>query len=151
MRNWEEISPCPSFHAFTGCESMSSFFSKSKKSAWATAVLYPDATETFLHFATHPYDPIDCTSPHFSVLEKFTVISYHKESTLLTVNEACRHIFARTTSLCKIFHQHRMLFSSTQGGLFIKVGFGKQVSIQSKMFLHLMAGAGQSLKQLGLQ
>ena len=30
----------PSFHAFTGCDSTSSFFGKSKKSAWATWVSY---------------------------------------------------------------------------------------------------------------
>ena len=54
--------------------------------------------------------------------------------------------FARKTGLWKIFHQHRMLFSSTQGGISIKVAFGIQISIQSKVFLHLKAGAGQKDK-----
>ena len=69
------------------------------------------------------------------------MIMYHKESTLLKVNEVRRDLFARKTSLWKIFHQHRMLFSNTQGGLSIKVAFGIQVSIKSKMFLHVKAGA----------
>ena len=59
----------PSFHAFTGCDSTSSFFGKSKKSAWATWVSYPDATEAFLHFATHPHEPIDCTSLSWRALQ----------------------------------------------------------------------------------
>ena len=126
------------------------FCGTSKKSALATWVSYPDATEAFLHFATYPYEPFDCTSPYFSLLERFTVILYHKESTLLTVNKKLIDIFfVRKTSLWKIFHQHRMLFSSTQGGLSIKVAFGIQVSIQSKIFLHLKAGAGQRMRILG--
>lgn len=85
----------PAFHAFTGCDTTSSFFGKSKKSAWATWISYPEATEAFLYLAAHPYEPTDCASQHFLTLERFTVVLYHKESTLLSVNEARRQLFCK--------------------------------------------------------
>ena len=89
------------------------FVGKSKKSAWATWVSYPDATETFLHFATDPYEPIDCTSPHFSVLERFTVILYHKESTLLTVkkNKSLENLPPAQDALLQ--HTRRAIYQSS--------------------------------------
>ena len=52
-------------------------------------------TEAFLYLVKHPYELIDATSPHFLTLERFTVILYHKGSTLLSVNEARRHLFCK--------------------------------------------------------
>ena len=85
----------PPFHAFTGCDTTSSFFGKSKKSAWASWNSYPEATEAFLYITEHPYEPIDLTSSHFLTLERFTVILYHKVSTLLSVNETRRVLFCK--------------------------------------------------------
>ena len=85
----------PGFHAFTGCDTTSSFFGRSKKSAWAAWLSYPEVTEAFLYLVKHPYELIDATSPHFLTLERFTVILYHKGSTLLSVNEARRHLFCK--------------------------------------------------------
>ena len=85
----------PGFHAFTGCNTTSSFFGRSKKSAWAAWLSYPEVTEAFLYLVKHPYELIDATSPHFLTLERFTVILYHKGSTLLSVNEARRHLFCK--------------------------------------------------------
>ena len=71
VRNWEDTSLCPFKVSMLLLDVTVRllFFGKSKKSAWATWVSYPDATETFLHFATHSYEPINCMSPHFSILE----------------------------------------------------------------------------------
>ena len=39
----------PPFHAFTGCDTTSSFFAKSKKSAWQALNAYPEATKAFIY------------------------------------------------------------------------------------------------------
>ena len=66
----------PPFHAFTGCDTTSSFFGRSKKSAWQAWSAYPEATEAFVHIAQHPYEPISLFSEHFLTLERFTVLWY---------------------------------------------------------------------------
>ena len=38
----------PMFHAFTGCDTVSSFLGKGKKSAWQTSIHYDDVTTAFL-------------------------------------------------------------------------------------------------------
>ena len=45
----------PIFHSFTGCDTMSSFLGKGKKSAWEAWKSYPDVTQAFLHVARFPH------------------------------------------------------------------------------------------------
>ena len=95
----EKSQALPPFHAFTGCDTTSSFFGKSKKSAWLAWDSYPEATRAFLHIAQHPYEPIDLSSQHFLILERFTVVLYHKSSSLSSVNEARREMFCKKNKL----------------------------------------------------
>ena len=83
-----------SFHALTGCDSTSFFFFsffvvvKARNLHGLLGYRIPMQTEVFLHFVTHPYELIDCTSPHFSVLERFTLDIVSQRKHTLTVNEA---------------------------------------------------------------
>ena len=76
------------------------------------------------------------------------MILYHKESTLLIVNEARRHLFCKKNkSLENLPPTQDALLQHTRRTIY-QVAFGIQVSIQSKMFLHLKAGAGQKDKNI---
>ena len=85
----------PAFHAFTGCDTNSSFFGKTKKSAWEAWNSFPGVNEAFLHIVQNPFEFVDSESPHFKVLEHFTVILYDRTSSLELVNEARKELFCK--------------------------------------------------------
>ena len=58
----------PAFHAFTGCDTTSSFFGKTKKSAWGTWNSLQGVNEAFLHIVQNPFEVVDSEFPHFKVL-----------------------------------------------------------------------------------
>ena len=93
----------PVFHAFTGCDSTSSFFGKTKKSIWAAWNCFPQMSDAFLLIANNPFYQVDLESPYFQLLEHFTVIVYDKTSGLKSVNEARKELFCkRNKSLEKL-------------------------------------------------
>lgn len=85
----------PAFHAFTGCDTTSSFFGKTKKSAWNTWNVYQDVNTAFLYMADNPCNGVNLTSPFFLLLERFTVLLYDKSSVLESVNEARLDLFCK--------------------------------------------------------
>ncbi len=85
----------PPFHALTGCDTTSSFFGKTKKSAWNTWSAYTEVSSAFLHMVDHPYNEISVTSSSFLLLERFTVLLYDKSSNLTSVNEARLDLFCK--------------------------------------------------------
>ena len=91
----DKLRSLPSFHAFTGCDTTSSFFGKTKKSAWEAWNSFPTASETFLYIANNPFEVVDFESTHFKVLEHFTIILYDKTSSLVSVNEARKELFCK--------------------------------------------------------
>ena len=56
----------PFFHAYTGCDTVSAFSSRGKKTVWDTWKAYKEATPTFLALSTGPMQVAD---EHMSVLE----------------------------------------------------------------------------------
>ena len=83
------------FHAFTGCDSTSSFFGRTKKTAWAIWNIYPEINEAFKHMLENIYTEVDTTTPFFRLLERFTVLLYDKTSVLQSVNEARLELFSK--------------------------------------------------------
>ena len=57
----------PVFHAFTGCDSTSSFFGKTKKSIWAAWNCFPQVSDAFLLIANNPFYQVDLESPYFQL------------------------------------------------------------------------------------
>ena len=91
-----EQSRClPPFHAFTGCDTTSSFFGRTKKTAWAIWNAYPEVNEAFIFMLENSYAQVDTTSPFFLLLERFTVLLYDKTSVLESVNEAWLELFCK--------------------------------------------------------
>ena len=109
----------PVFHAFTGCDTVSFFSSKSKKSAWDTWSVFPEVTKSFLEIANVPSElSADCKEN----IERFVVLLYDRGSELSSVDEARQQLFCkRSRTLDRIpptsaaLEQH-LLRASYQGG-----------------------------------
>ena len=86
----EKSKALPMFHAFTGCDTVSSFAGKGKKTAFDTWKIFDDVTTVFstLYEDTSAFND-DC----MSVLEKYVVLLYDRTSSETTVNSARKNIF----------------------------------------------------------
>ena len=82
----------PFFHAFTGCDTVSAFVGKGKKTAWQAWNVYDNATETFRSLSK-PCDSL--TEQDIDVIEEFVVIMYDRSSISTKVNETRLDLFAR--------------------------------------------------------
>ena len=109
----------PVFHALTGCDTVSFFGGKSKKSAWDTWNSFPEVTHSFLEIATAP-DKLSnkCTQ----TIERFVVLLYDRGSQLSSFDDARQQLFCkRSRSLDRIpptsaaLRQH-ILRAAYQGG-----------------------------------
>ena len=47
------------FHAFTGCDCVSAFYGRGKKTAWNVWLQYPEVTEAFLQITRMPFREVD--------------------------------------------------------------------------------------------
>ena len=80
------------FHAFTGCDIVSAFRGKGKKSAWQTWNVCNEITENFRKLSHYP--PV-VDDEDLQILEKFVVIMYDRSSSAECVNDARLDLFAR--------------------------------------------------------
>ena len=80
------------FHAFTGCDTVSAFRTKGKKTAWQTWNICPEASTVFSKMSNYPLTVEDCD---LEILEKYVILMYDKSSTAATVDEARLDMFAR--------------------------------------------------------
>ena len=85
----------PVLHAFSGCDTTSSFNGKGKKSVWQAWQEYQDVTPSFEYLANNPFQRLDSSSQYFQSLERFTVILYDKTSPLTSINEARMSLFCK--------------------------------------------------------
>jgi len=68
----EKSNALPAFHAFTGCDNVSSFSGKGEKTAFEVWRCYPDATKGFLSIAEgNPEEAV-------RYIEKFVVLMYNR-------------------------------------------------------------------------
>lgn len=80
------------FHAFTGCDVVSAFRGKGKKTAWQTWDVCPDVTEVFRKLSKYP--PV--ISEHDqNVLEMFVIMMYDRSSATASIDDARLDLFAR--------------------------------------------------------
>ena len=80
------------FHAFTGCETASAFRNKSKKTAWQTWEICPEASPIFSKLSRYP--PI-LNDGDLEIFEKFVILMYDRASTAVGVDEARLDLFAQ--------------------------------------------------------
>ena len=94
------------FHAFTGCDTVSAFAARGKRTAWNTWNCYTEVT-TALLVLSRPCT--DITHEEFKHLERFTILMYDRASSLTNVNAARRHICLSPTMACLISCSRSML------------------------------------------
>ena len=61
----------PIFHAYTGCDTVLSLHTRSKKSAWDTWKAFDEVTATFLALST---GAVEMNDDHVASLERFTAV-----------------------------------------------------------------------------
>lgn len=80
------------FHAFSGCDTVSSFHGKGKKSAWHTWNVFEKISPVFTKLSS---SPAAVTDEDMQVIEEFVVLMYDRSSSYKEVNEARLDLFAR--------------------------------------------------------
>ena len=88
----EKIKGILFFHAFTGCDTVSSFRNKGKKTAWQTWDICPEASPVFSKLSQYPLTVED---GDLEMLEKCVILMYDRSSTAATVGEARLDMFDR--------------------------------------------------------
>ncbi len=80
------------FHAFTGCDTVSSFGGRRKKTAWATWKSFAEVTTAF----NEPlFMPTEVSEGSILLLERFVVLMYDRTSESMRVNDARKQLFSR--------------------------------------------------------
>ena len=82
----------PFFHAFTGCDQVSFFTGKGKKSAWRTWKNVDDVTASFVSCSNFPSDQE--LKELFPTIERYVTLLYDQSSLLESVNDCRKALFA---------------------------------------------------------
>ena len=84
----------PFFHALTGCDTVSYFSGKGKKTAFQAWKCYPEVTEVFCALSL---PQATLSEKQFRVLKRFMVIMYSRTSPHQDVNHAWQSMFSQGT------------------------------------------------------
>ena len=88
----EKCLALPMFHAFAGCDAVSNFSGRGKKTAWETWNVFPEVMGAFLALMERPQQSDVETA--VGVLERFVVLLYDKTSCQSQVNQLKVDLFA---------------------------------------------------------
>jgi len=84
------------FHAVTGCDTVSSFDRRGKKTAWAVWTVLPELTEALLLLSSAPRDIPDDA---MRIIERFVILLYDRTSRCTDTDKARRKLFARKNNV----------------------------------------------------
>ena len=84
----------PMFHAFTGCDTVSAFCGRGKKTAWNTWKVYPEVITAFEEF---PLMQTETSDIAMETLERFVVLLYDRTSDIMNVNDSRKYLFTQKT------------------------------------------------------
>jgi hypothetical protein len=88
----ENSKALPVFHAFTGCDTVSCFAGRGKKTAMEAWKAYPDVTSAFMMLAS---PPCHITEEYMKVLERYVILLYDRTSDKFQVNDARKQLFSQ--------------------------------------------------------
>ena len=94
MLGLQRCQALPFFHAFTGCDVVSSMMGIGKKTAWNAWVNFPEATTTFTAITQDPAS-LTLDSLLMRRLKRLTVLMYSKNCAAQSVNEARKLMFTQ--------------------------------------------------------
>ena len=81
------------FHAFTGCDQVSSFANRGKKTAWETWSNFDDITPVFEALSNCPNS--DLVTAKMPQIERFVILMYDKTNENVKVNDARKDLFTK--------------------------------------------------------
>lgn len=87
------------FHAFTGCDTVSGFSGKGKKSFWKAWKSFPEITNTFKELS-QPVNAIE--NHHLNLLSRFVTLTYDKTSDTVDINQARKELFIKGRAMDRL-------------------------------------------------
>ena len=84
-------------------------------STWNAWNVYQEVTEAFLSVLEDKLTALDADSAAFSVIERFVVVLYDKNSSSIKVNATRRELFTKKGDHWKVFHQRRCVLTTLLG------------------------------------
>ena len=81
----------PMFHSFTGCDTVSSFCGRGKKTAWDTWKVYEEVTKAFCSLMAN----LESISDNMKSIERFVTLMYDRTSSLDCVDQARKQLFTQ--------------------------------------------------------
>ena len=88
----EKSRALPMFHAITGCDNVSFFAGRGKKTAWDVWKAFSSVTEAFVELMATPTSIQD---RNFALIERFVMLMFDRTSGLHEVNEARQEMFCQ--------------------------------------------------------
>lgn len=122
----------PFFHAFTGCDQVSFFTGKGKKSAWRTWENFDDVTASFVSCSNFPSDQeLEELLP---AIERYVTLLYDPTSLLISVNECRKALFAtKGRSLEAIPPTHDALLQHTKRAIYQASCWGQSLIAEQNL------------------
>lgn len=100
----------PMFHALTGCDTVSCFYGKGKRSAWEAWNSYPEVTDVFINlYSISVSSEIDSSTVH--KLERFIIIMYDRTSACFELDAARKFFFTKKSKLLEALPPTSAAFS----------------------------------------
>ena len=88
----EKASVLPMFHALTGCDPVSFFGGRGKKSAWDVWSVFPNLMHTLKTLMTGPQNVSD---ESMAIIERYVVLLHDRTSNQTEVNKARQELFSK--------------------------------------------------------
>ena len=106
----DKASVLPLSHALTGCDTVSFFGGRGKKTAWEVLEVFPELTSALKELNPLP-QMVDYSS--LELIERFVVLLYDRTSNVAKVNKARQELFAKKSrTLENIPHYSRSVAST---------------------------------------
>jgi len=95
----EKAHALPMFHALTGCDTVSCYAGRGKRTAWAVWTALPDLTQVLIDLTTAPAPVDEEFEDATQTIERFVILLYDRTNTSTDVNKACCKLFGRKNNV----------------------------------------------------
>ena len=109
----------PMFHAFTGCDTVSFFGGKGKRTAWDTWRAYKEVTPAFCALAGRPTR--QTVQEWFEPLERFVILLYDRSSSQEYVKRLGNSSSPKKEGQLRVCHLHKLHLLSISRGLLTRL------------------------------